>query len=1111
MNRTLRALAAALAALLSAAPAAFAQGAPAAAGDVLERGFADPPQSALPRTWWHWTRGNVSLPGITRDLEWMKRVGIGGFQLADVNFGGGQTVEEPVVFGTPAWLAAVRHAAAEADRLGLEMAIFSSPGWSLTGGPWVKPEEAMKKLVWSDTVVRGPGRFAGKLPAPPSVNGPFQELGRRSSDPTYYGDQAVLAYRTPPDEPGTAPPRPTVTTQAGPVDATALLDGDLNTALVVRAPAGGGPAWVQLAYAEPFTARAVTLAGRGGIPFGRVLASGDGRVFRTLATLPGPQGYRGGTVRTFAFPETTARFYRVELTGGPPSPAAVIAEPAPKPDTAYVLTRIALHSGARVHRWEDKAGFNFMFDYDSSDTPPVPAADAVDREGIVELTTRMRPDGTLDWQVPPGRWTILRLGYSLTGAKNRPAVPAALGYEVDKLSRKHVEAYLHGYFDSIAAALGPLFGRSLRAVMVDSWEAGIQNWTEEMPAEFRRLRGYDPTPYLPVLTGRVVESAEVSDRFLWDFRRTLVDLFAENHYATITDFAHRRGMVTYGEASGVSLEPMEDALLNKKNVDIPMGEFWVHDLHPSSMYYQDVRGAASAAHAYGKPVVAAESFTGGGYESPYTLKKIADHWFAQGVNRLVFHTSAHQPLDTKPGNVMVGTHLHRNITWAEEARPFMRYVARTSFLLQQGLPVADLAYLLDEGAPSTMPFWGAGLRPAPPEGYDYDYLNADVLLHRLSVAPDGRLLLPDGTAYRVLMLPETNRMTLPVLRKLRELVEGGATVAGPRPERSPSLEGWPEADRELRAIAGEMWGDLDGVSRTRRPFGRGRVVWGEPPAAVLATLGVPPDLEHGRPLGGDLDWIHRRAGDTDLYYVASGYDRPVRLEARFRVAGREAELWHPDTGEMEPAAYRIEGDLTTVPLSLEEREAVFVVFRRPAAAPSRDLPREDTTTLATLQGPWALTFPPGLGAPDSIRLAELGSWTESGDPGVRYFSGTATYRTTFRLPRGGKRPGARVLLDLGGVGDLATVTLNGKPLGTAWKAPFRVDATAALVPGVNRLEIAVTDEWTNRLLGDRSLPEGAKVLPSAPPAFFGPPPPLPPSGLLGPVKLLAVAAAPDER
>jgi hypothetical protein len=1093
---------------------AFAQ----APGDALAEGFRNPPDSAKPRTWWHWTGGNVTKDGITKDLEWMKRSGIGGMQLADVSYGSGQTVEKKIEFGTPEWLDAVRYAAAEAGRLGLEMTIFSSAGWSETGGPWVKPEQAMKKVVWSETTVEGPRDFNGKLPLPPANNGPIRDLrtgGGRGGppDPTYYGDSAVLAYRTPAGEAGMADAHPKATTNAGPLDAAALQDDDLNTGVTITAPEGSGPAFLQYEFAQPFKARAISLAGRGGIPVGRVLAGDDGTNFRTLVEMPGSQGYRAGTVRTFAFPETAARFYRVEMTDAPLSPAANMNQGPIVPAREFTLTEAVLDAGARVDRWEDKAAYSLLFEYESVPTPPVSAAAAIPPSGVVNLTSSMARDGSLHWEVPAGQWTILRMGYSLTGSKNRPASAAGLGYEVDKLSPKHVEAYFHGYFDPLAQALGPLVGKDLRYFMMDSFEGGMQNWTDDMIGEFRRRRGYDPTPYLPTLAGRVVESADVSDRFLWDFRRTIIDLLADSHYGTMDRMAHQHGMGIYSEASGISLEIIEDSLLNKSQVDIPMGEFWVRALHPEAMYYMDVRGAASASHVYGKKLVATESFTGGGYEAPYTLKKIGDYWFAQGVNRIVFHTSAHQPLDTKPGNIMVGTHINRNITWAEQAKPFMTYLARASFMLQQGLSKADLVYLLDEGAPSTMPFWGMGLTPPVPDGYDYDFINADALLTRMSVK-DGRLVLPDGMSYRVLVLPEIDRMTLPVLRTIRTLVADGATVVGPRPMRTPGLAGYPDADREAREIAGEVWGDLDGISRTAHLYGKGKVIWGQPLARILAAEHIARDFESSAPLDSNVSWIHRQSGDTDVYFVANRSDRPLDTAARFRVTGREAELWHPDTGKMEPAGYTISPDGTTVPLELAERESVFVVFRHPAASPARALPRATRTMLATLDGPWNLSFPPNLGAPPEMQVDKLESWTVNPDPGVEYFSGTATYTRTVEAPPSWFRAGARVLLDLGMVKDLAEVSINGKALGALWKAPYRVDATGVLEPGANRLEIKVTNEWTNRLAGDRLAPPEKRVLaPSGGPAAggraggpgFGAQASLE-SGLLGPVTVVSVVA-----
>ncbi len=633
-----------------------------------------------------------------------------------------------------------------------------------------------------------------------------------------------------------------------------------------------------------------------------------------------------------------------------------------------------------------------------------------------------------------------------------------------------------------------------------------------MAAEFQRRRGYDPTRYLPVLTSRVVDSAEVSDRFLWDFRRTLADMWADHHYGTMSERLKEHGIGIYAEAAGVSLEMPEDTLLNKSKVEIPMGEFWVRDLHPRLMYFQDVRGAASASHVYGKPLVGAESFTGGGYESPFTLKKVGDYWMAQGVNRIVVHTSAHQPLDTKPGNTMVGTHLHRNITWADQAAPFITYLSRNSFLLQQGQFVADIAYLLNEGAPSTPAIWGPGTQPSPPEGYDYDYINADVLLNRMSVAEDGRLVLPDGMSYRVLVLPETNTMRPELLRKIRELASGGATVVGRRPERSPSLAGYPEVDREVRALAEEIWGDLDGASRTIRHYGKGTVIWGWPLDRVMENQGIAKDFEYAGGLDTELEWLHRRDGSTDIYFIANQADAAREIQARFRVTGREPEIWRSMDGRIEPAEYTLEDASTRVPLTLAERESVFVVFRDEAAAPSRTVAKATTTTLTTLTGAWDVNFPPNLGAPASVRFDTLDSWSTHADNGIRFFSGTATYAKSVPVTAAWLQGGSRLLIDLGRVADVAEVVVNGRSLGTVWAPPYQVDITEAVRAGDNRIEIRVTNQWTNRIAGDNAAPEGQKVLnlPSPPPGRGGRggpggrQPVLPPSGLLGPVTLLSV-------
>lgn len=1076
---------------------ALAQQAP----DSLLSGFETPPNSARPRTWWHWTGGNITLEGIDKDTAWTKRAGIGGFQIADIAFGAGQTVNNKIYFGSPAWLGAVKHAADDARKLGLEMSMFSSPGWSEAGGPWVTPDKAMKRLVWSETDISGGRPFSGTLPMPPDNQGPVRDLitGKQPAH-GFYRDTAVLAYRLP-DADNQA--TPTFSSSAGAIDASKLTDDSLNSSIEIKAERAG-PTWVEMSYAQPFTARAMSLGQHGGIPVGKLQASDDGTTWRTIVVTPGPQGYHGAEIRTYAFPAVTARHFRLELDGSPIKPAQVIDWGPVAPAQSYDLTELKLFSTARVNRWEDKGTFgSLMDDYDGVPTPAAPADATIQK--VIDLTGKMDATGKLHWMPPPGRWQVIRFGYADTGATNHPAVPSGQGLEVDKFNPSYVVDYLHGYLDPIQKALGTSFGRYPSYITMDSWEAGMQNWTDDMITRFKQRRGYDPTPYLPVLAGHVVKSADVSDRFLWDFRRTLADLYADNFYGTMETELNKRGLKTYAEASGVALEIPEDTLLNKSKVDIPMAEFWVHHLHPQSEYYVDVRQAASAGHVFNKPIVAAEAFTGGWYEAPYTLKKVADYWFAQGINRLVFHSTAIQPLDTKPGNTMVGTHLNRNITWAEEAKPFMDYIARNDYMLQQGGFVADVAYLLPEGAPSTQPFWGAGLTPELPKGYDYDVINTDVLLHDAKVGSDGRIHLRSGMSYRILVLPPTNKMSVAVIEKIAELVRAGAWIVGPRPRHSTGLTGYPQSETTVKQVAETLWGGLDGITNNQRQVGKGMVTWGLPLDRVLDQAGVAPDVQIASPIGDGVVWLHRTLPDGEIYYIASQADEPQHLEARFRVVGKAAELWDPMTGRKQPATYTISDGATTVSLDLAARQTVYVVFRKPTEITSRTIKPPVDTVIAAMQGPWRLSFIPGPGAPSKpVTLPTLRSWTQSDDPMVRYFSGTGVYSRTIDLSPEQLSSG-RIVLDLGDVHDIAEVRVNGASQGLVWAPPYRVDVTKGLHAGRNSLEIRVTNEWTNRIEGDKKLPDAQKVLPAAAKIrrFFATGnEPLPESGLLGPVTLL---------
>ena len=1092
------------AALLAAAPHAIAQTA-----DPLAADFRSPPASARPRVWWHWMNGNISQDGIDRDLAWMKRIGIAGVQNFDASFGPSagpmstpQVVQKRLVFLTPEWRDAFRHAVERADSLGMEFAIAGSPGWSESGGPWVKPEQAMKKLVWSETTVEGGRPVRGPLHAPPSISGPFQDIGAggpatelpQGVPASFYRDAAVVAYRAPEAEAPAPAPR---VTSSSPVDAAMLQDGDLNH-VTQLAFAPGAESWVQFDYGQPQTIRAlrVVTAKAGGIldfgattPAGRVEISQDGERFDRLADLPTD----GAEEQTIAFPAVTARYFRVVFLPRRPTEATrVLGGPLP---TTHGIAELSFETAARVHRFEDKGGWAPTAGLAGQPTPPVSADAVVRRADVVDLTGRLSADGSLDWTPPPGRWVILRFGYSLTGRQNHPASPEGTGLEVDKLNRRHVTDYANAYLGEYESTVGhDLIGRrGVQAMITDSWEAGAQNWTEDMIAQFRQRRGYDPRPWLPALAGRVVESAQASDAFLWDFRETIGDLIADNHYGALSDALHARGMRRYGESHETGRAFIGDGMQVKKSADVPMGATWAATAPGNDpfSYDADVRESASVAHIYGQNLVAAESFTTAdnpfGY-SPETLKPVADRMLANGLNRFVIHTSVHQPVETPgPGMTLAvfGQWFTRKETWAEQAGPWIDYLSRSSLLLQQGRFVADIAYFYGEDGNITERF-GKGM-PTIPAGYPYDFINADALVNQLSVK-DGRLVTPSGMSYRVLAIdPGVTRMTVPVLRKLRDLTAAGATVIGARPQETPSLADDPA---EFQRLADAVFGGPGGAAHPADL------------AQGLAALQLAPDVDDG---GSGLRYVHRALADGDLYFVSNPEAKAKAVDLSFRIAGKAAEIWRADSGAGAAASYRTQGARTIVPLQLTANDAVFVVFRAPGP-PQRQVPAETTTTLATLAGPWRIVFPVAEGAPAPIDAGKMSSWTESGDPKVRYFSGTATYAATFTAPAGWRKGRGRLVLDLGEVKNLAQARVNGRSVGIAWKPPFVLDVTDAVRPGRNRLEIGVTNLWPNRLIGDRQPgAKDLKVFASFDP--FPPGAPLLPSGLLGPVTLRRVTQA----
>ncbi|MDI1250429.1 MAG: glycosyl hydrolase, partial [Lacunisphaera sp.] len=919
-------------ALVFAALPAFA----ALAADPLSAGFAQPPPDARPRTFWHWMNGNVTRDGITRDLEAMQRVGVGGVMIFD---GSTYLPAGPAGYLNPHWRSLMTHAIQEGDRLGLDIGMHNAPGWSSSGGPWVQPAQAMQQLVCTETTVTG-GRTVDLALPPPQTN-----LG-------FYRDALVIAFPALPAETTRyedAIARITLGGRAVPV--AALSDGRLDTSVRLTPQE---PLLIEFKADTDLHALTAQPAGKGGFPALQVEASADGRSFTRLTGVAGPgrHGILAPAVRNFA--ATRARFVRVTSAG------------------ANELAELVLHRTPRISDWVAKANFDYRVSgqlnlpevgrtvpgepssASGSAGTPRPTISAIDPRTVVDLTARVQA-GRLVWDAPLGAWTILRLGHTPTGKENVAASAAGRGLEIDKFAAAATDFHFDHVIRQVVAAAAAAGTKGPATLIIDSYEAGMQNWTADFPAEFRRRAGYELWPYAPALFGRIVGDAGVAERFLFDFRRVQADLMAENYYDRMQQRAHGQGMKFYVEGYGSG---NFDELRVAGLPDVPTTEFWTRTPWTPN---RSVKMVTSAGHVYGKPVVAAESFTGEAQTSrwleyPYALKALGDEMFAHGLNQLVFHTYAHQPHpDAAPGLTLgpYGFAFARTNTWFAQAGAWIDYLEKTQFLLQQGTYAADVLYFTGERSPDP----SSMALPVLPAGYNYDLVNTDVLLRRVSVR-DGDYVLPEGGRYRLLVLPpELKAMRPELMRKLAEFVAAGGAILGPQPVFSPTLEGYPASEAEMRRLAAALWAP----GRT----GPGRVIATGSIGDALGALGVAPDFTFA---AADADvalsWAHRRLPEGDLYFLGNRQRRPRELLASFRgMAGRQPEIWRPESGvQLTAPFFRVEQDRLLMPLQFDPAESVFVLFRRPAATAAAALERDGRPVINTATPAPARTGPAPAGS-----------------------------------------------------------------------------------------------------------------------------------------------------
>ena len=1029
--------------------------------------FSNPSMEYRPRVWWHWMNGNVTRDGIRKDLVWMKESGVGGVQVFDAGLNIPTVVSNRLSYMSDGWKDAFNYAAELADSLGLEFAISGSGGWSDTGGPWVTNEQAMKELNWKVFDVEGGRKVDCLLPEPNRIAGKYLThsfFPEYKPEYDFSRDIAVIAvkvpdYDIPMEEMGV------VLTGSGPAPLDMLHDGDLNGVCEVT-PGSGSNSWLQFSFPRPVTLRSFfygkkdDFASRGPRHWE---VSEDGVHFQKIeVTFPEliiP-------FVTLDMPETTGRHFRLVNDN---------------PGESLDYTELRLYASTRVNLDTEKAGF--FVNNGIRDFYPTPSyRDATALEDVLDVTPFCK-DGRLVWDVPEGRWRIYRFSYNLRGRRNSPASPEATGLESDKLSAKATVDYFHSYLDLYNDATGGKVGKLLTHLMLDSYEAGCQTWTDDMLREFRDRRSYDLLKWLPALAGQIIESSEETDRFLQDWRRTLGEMMAEYHFDALKPVLEEYGLKRYTEFHEVGRAFPADGMDVKKNADIPMSAFWTRPNGlTDQMYLTDIRESASVAHIYGRNVVAAESFTTNGRMegpdgtllswnmTPERMKGAANLALSNGLNRFVIHCSVHQPVDDKiPGLSLsqYGLWFQRHETWAHEASVWTAYLTRSSYLLRQGRFVADVAYLVSETANISDRFMNEA--PCVPEGYAYDFINRDAVCSGVV------------SHKAVLLDPEIRYMSVELLEGLRTLAEKGVIIAGKEPETSLGLH---KDEVKFRSLVDDIWHS-----------GRRNVVTFGEAEKALADAGCVRDVDFGPATSEGLAFVHRSLDDGELYFISSVRDSAMVLPVSFNVTGRKPLILHADSGIVEPASYRMENGRTTVYLDMGERDAQFVLFGENTGVAGVSVPKPSVVSEMALDGGWTVGFQNGRGAPESITLDSLMLLSKHPEDGVRFFSGPAAYSKSFRIK--GVRKGDRYVLSLGEVFNMARVKVNGIDCGLAWQHPFEVDITSAVRNGMNTMEIEVTDSWANRIIGD-TYP-GVTQITWVSPNLYSPQSPLCPSGLGGPV------------
>ena len=1040
-------------------------------GNQDYQSFVNPNRVHYPETWFHYIGGNVSHEGITADLEAIASAGISGVQLFHGQFGGQwPATTEDIQCMSENWDAAVKHTAEECKRLGLRFTMQNCPGWAMSGGPWIKPENAMRTIVYSRTDITGKD-IQANLPVPQ----PNKEEWRD------YRDITVLAFPTPEGDTG-KPLELKEVKGNGKYAWKELMTGKKNNINFLPVKEADEPNWVEVKFTHPATLRSIELPCVQGMNHAMsfepnvhvnayaILADGSKK---QIIDADMPQAsWQDRHPITLACPEVPdAIGCRLEFRN------------------AYHmnLTPIKLWSAAHKNSWQSEAAWDLRsYERSADDIMQSPNA-YLASEDIIDITQHMTPDGKLAWNAPKEEaWTILRIGHVNEGRKNAPAPPAGTGWECDKLSTEGPEAHFAGYIGRLTD--GALQGGMLNGMLLDSWECYSQTWTLKMEQEFNERKGYALRSWIPAIFGYVIDNPETTSRFLRDWRSVIGDLFANKFYRRMAELGHEQGLTVVYETAGGDVFPA-DIMEYFKHADFPMCEFW----HPyttgyvGSLNFKPIKPTTSAARLYGKPRVAAESFTSFDLhwnEHFEFLKDYADYHFIEGVTHNVFHTYTHNPQINflPPGTSMgskIGTPFLRGQTWWPYMKEFTTYLARCSYLLERGQSVSDvLWYLGDEIShkpDQEYPF---------PAGYKYDYCNPDVLLNRLSVK-DGMVVTPEGLSYKFIWIPENKRMLPETLERIQTLLEEGATIVANAPKSLATLAGGEEAQQRFDNAIKALWGNAIDGNITN--IGKGRLLTNVSIEKAIELIGIKQDVQ------GDVRWLHRKVKGADWYFITPEKQQAFQGKVKFLAQGG-AEMWNPITGEITPISAEREDEYATIELDLPKAGSCFIVFNH-----NKKQKKVEKTQLANTQSidnKWTLQFPEGWGAPVELEVETLAPWCAlpMSDEG-KAFSGSATYTTTFNWSGENKQ----VTLDLGKVSMIAEVFLNDQKVRTLWCTPYEADITEFIKEGENKLQIKVTSTWFNRLSYDASLPEAERKTWTISGPSAGSP--LKEYGLLGPVNL----------